>query len=76
MAWMILREYLEGFWSDVLSAYGDRDRAERREAVEENIMLEPIVTTIEVPCGQERAFNVFVNDMPTWWPLDKRSMSI
>jgi hypothetical protein len=39
-------------------------------------MLEPIVTTIEVPCSQERAFSVFVNDMPAWWPLDKRSMSL
>ena len=39
-------------------------------------MLEPIVKTIEVPCGQEKAFKVFVNEMGTWWPLDKRSMSM
>lgn len=39
-------------------------------------MLEPISTTIEVPCGQEKAFRVFVDDMPSWWPLDKRSMSM
>lgn len=38
-------------------------------------MLEPIVKTIEVPCGQEKAFKVFVNDMGSWWPLDERSMS-
>ena len=39
-------------------------------------MLYPIVTTIEVPCSQEKAFEVFVNDMPGWWPLDKRSVSM
>ena len=39
-------------------------------------MLEPRVYTIEVPCNQEKAFGVFVNEMGSWWPLDKRSMSI
>jgi Activator of Hsp90 ATPase homolog 1-like protein len=39
-------------------------------------VLEPIVKTIEVPCSQEKAFKVFVNEMGTWWPLDQRSMSM
>ena len=39
-------------------------------------MLDPIVNTIEVPCSQEKAFGVFVRDMGSWWPLDKRSMSM
>ena len=39
-------------------------------------MLNPIVKTIEVHCSQEKAFGVFVNDMSSWWPLDKRSMSL
>ena len=39
-------------------------------------MLEPIVRTIEVPCSQEKAFNVFVSQMPGWWPLDQRSVSM
>lgn len=38
-------------------------------------MLEPLVKTIEVPCNQQMAFEVFVLEMSTWWPLDKRSMS-
>lgn len=38
-------------------------------------MLPPLVKTIEVPCGQETAFKVFVNDMATWWPLAKFSVS-
>ena len=38
-------------------------------------MLDPIIKTIDVPCSQEKAFGVFVNEMGTWWPLDKRSMS-
>ena len=39
-------------------------------------MLDPLIYTIEVPCSQEKAFGVFVNDMASWWPLDKRSMSL
>ncbi len=38
-------------------------------------MLDPIVKTIEVPCPQKTAYEVFL-DMGSWWPLDKRSMSI
>ncbi len=39
-------------------------------------MLDPIIKTIEVPCSQEKAFEVFVGEMGSWWPLDKRSMSM
>ncbi len=39
-------------------------------------MLDPLISTIEVPCSQEKAFAVFVNEMGSWWPLDKRSMSM
>lgn len=39
-------------------------------------MLDPINYTIEVPCSQGKAFGVFVNEMGSWWPLDKRSMSV
>jgi uncharacterized protein YndB with AHSA1/START domain len=39
-------------------------------------VLDPIIKTIEVPCSQEKAFAVFVNEMGSWWPLDKRSMSM
>ena len=39
-------------------------------------MIEPIVTTIEVPCSQEQAFVVFVSEKGSWWPLSKRSMSM
>lgn len=39
-------------------------------------MLDPIVKAIEVSCSQEKAFEVFVNEKGSWWPLDKRSMSL
>ncbi len=39
-------------------------------------MLDPVIKTIEVPCSQEKAFGVFVSEMGSWWPLDKRSMSM
>ena len=39
-------------------------------------MIEPLVKTIEVPCPQAEAFRIFVNEMGSWWPLHKRSMSL
>lgn len=38
-------------------------------------MLAPIIKTIDVPCSPDRAFDIFV-DIKSWWPLEKRSMSI
>ena len=38
-------------------------------------MLDPIVKTVTVPCPQQQAFEIFA-DMASWWPLDKRSMSL
>lgn len=38
-------------------------------------MLDPVIKTIDVPCAQKQAFEIFC-DMPAWWPLDKRSMSL
>lgn len=38
-------------------------------------MLDPIIKTIEVPCSQEKAFTVFLNEMDSWWPLGKFSVS-
>jgi uncharacterized protein YndB with AHSA1/START domain len=39
-------------------------------------MLEPVVTRIEVACDQKTAFTIFVEQMGSWWPLAKRSMSM
>lgn len=38
-------------------------------------MTEPVVKTINVPCSQETAFNVFTSDMGKWWPKDRHSVS-
>ncbi len=36
----------------------------------------PLVKTIEVPCGQEEAFVVFIDEMATWWPVQRFSASV
>ncbi len=33
-------------------------------------MIEPVVKTIEVPCNQENAFNTFLKNFSSWWPLE------
>lgn len=38
-------------------------------------MIEPIVRSIDVPCDQALAFSVFLNEMHTWWPLAKFTVS-
>lgn len=38
-------------------------------------MLAPIVRTIEVPCGQMEAFQIFVHELDSWWPLGRYTTS-
>ena len=38
-------------------------------------MIDPVKKSIEVPCSQERAFKVFVEEMDSWWPLGKFTTS-
>jgi len=38
-------------------------------------MIEPIVKSIVVPCSQQQAFDMFVEGVSNWWPLDKNSVS-
>ena len=38
-------------------------------------MIEPLIKTVDVPCDQETAFKVFVEEMHTWWPLGKFTIS-
>ena len=38
-------------------------------------MLSPLVKTIEVPCGQQQAFEIFIKEMGSWWPLGKYTTS-
>lgn len=68
-----LRQYLDSFWSDVLSAYGAE--IARRADNDQEGLLDPIVKSIDVPCPQQRAFEIFVHEMSSWWPLDKFTIS-
>lgn len=38
-------------------------------------MGEPLVRTIDVPCGQGMAFSVFM-DMASWWPTERFATSV
>lgn len=37
--------------------------------------LPPLVKSVEVPCGQTMAFDVFIEQMGSWWPLGMFSVS-
>ena len=37
--------------------------------------MDPIVKTATVTCSTEHAFNVFVNRIAKWWPLESHSIS-
>ena len=38
-------------------------------------MTDPIIKTLEVTCDAATAFDVFVNRITAWWPLDGHSAS-
>jgi hypothetical protein len=39
-------------------------------------MLEPIVKSLEVACPQRAAFEIFLHEMDSWWPLHRFSASM
>ena len=38
-------------------------------------MTDPIVKTVDVACDPDQAFDVFVNQTSSWWPLDGHAVS-
>jgi uncharacterized protein YndB with AHSA1/START domain len=38
-------------------------------------MTDPIVKTLDLPCPAAQAFDLFVNRIAAWWPLDTHSVS-
>jgi uncharacterized protein YndB with AHSA1/START domain len=38
-------------------------------------MIDPLVKVIEVPCGQQQAFTVFL-EMSSWWPTNRFATSV
>ena len=39
-------------------------------------MIEPLIRTIEIPCTPQMAFEVFLDDMSSRWPLDLRTVEL
>ena len=39
-------------------------------------MPDPIVKSINVPCSADVAFDVFVNRIAAWWPLESHAASV
>ncbi len=65
-----LRDYLDTFWSDALTAYSleiHRQMGEKHAGSDNK--------TIEVPCDRKKAFTVFVHEVNSWWPLAKNTVS-
>ncbi len=38
-------------------------------------MIAPLIKTIDVPCSQKNAYDVFLTKMDSWWPLGKFTVS-
>lgn len=38
-------------------------------------MIKPIVKVVEVPASAAQAFKMFTENVATWWPMDKHSVS-
>ena len=40
----------------------------------ETVTLAPVVKSVHVGCGAERAFEVFTREIGSWWPLDQLAL--
>ena len=39
-------------------------------------MTEPVIKSLEVACAADQAFDLFVSQITTWWPLDRHAVSV
>jgi uncharacterized protein YndB with AHSA1/START domain len=54
----------------------NRPTAGQDEAIVVKANIEPIRQTVSVRCVPERAFELFTNQMSTWWPVESYSRAV
>ena len=66
----VLRRHLDGFWERSLAAFQERARSSRELGKEQTMIetVEAIRREIVVDVAPARAFDLFTEEMTSWWP--------
>ena len=69
-----LQAWIEGFWSDALTAFGDTAESTYERDAMTTTSLPAVEHGIDLRCSADHAFTVFTERIATWWPLHLHSI--
>ncbi len=69
-----LQAWIEGFWSDALTAFKDAAETTFERDDMTTTSLPAVEHGIDLRCSADHAFTVFTERMATWWPLHLHSI--
>ena len=70
----MLRDWVDGFWSEALARFKAAAEHERRFVMSDALVIEVVRKTVTVDCTVEEAFRVFTADALSWWPVESHSI--
>jgi DNA-binding transcriptional ArsR family regulator len=70
------RRWADQLWSEAIGTFADFANAEieEEEMSETNMMIEPVVKAVSLALTPEAAFDLFTEQMTSWWPLESHSV--
>ena len=69
-----LQAWIEGFWSDALTAFGDAAETTYERDAMTATSFPAVEHGIDLRCSADHAFTVFTEQIATWWPLHLHSI--
>jgi DNA-binding transcriptional ArsR family regulator/uncharacterized protein YndB with AHSA1/START domain len=69
-----LQAWLEGFWSDALTAFKDAAETTYERDAMTATSLPAVQHGVDLRCSADHAFTVFTERIATWWPLHQHSI--
>ncbi len=73
-----LRAWIDEMWSTAFGSFGEfvtKESTEERMRMDTPVKIDPVAKTLELVVTPAEAFDLFVNKMSEWWPMNTHSVS-
>ena len=70
------RQWADRMWSEAVGKFADfaSTDTEEEEMLAEQVTIEPVVKSLRLTLTPEQAFELFTDQMSSWWPLNTHSV--
>lgn len=73
-----LRQWIDEMWNVAFASFDEfamHQTNKERDTMSNTSKIDPVAKTIEIGLNPAEAFDLFVNKMDLWWPLDSHAVS-